>query len=400
MQLSKVPNKPVMSSTLKAGKSTRNPNGHPRPYLDGRRWKAPGYFLDSSGVRHKVIGTGPTQRHAVIARDRRIQEVSRDLSNSLMPSDSSMVGDFCHYWLNEVKIPSEALRIKTISNYQTAIDIWIKPFLNRTSVVDLTKAQISSLMVAIVQKGLSKSSQVQVKTVLKQALDLAIDLGARSDNPVIGTKMQKRAKQLPIYFTKEECAKILSSASRLGTSFKWELALYYGLRQGERLGLRWKDLQLDTLQPTMTIQNQLQRQTGNGLVLMPVKTSSSARVIPLLPSTLELARTHFQYQQLRARKSGSEVTPEDFVFTSKVGGPVDCANDRKEWQQLLLLAKVPYRRGHAARHTAATMIGDLNQASKLLGHSSIQVTADFYSHVPQVAMAKALQGVKDEVESL
>jgi integrase len=192
----------------------------------------------------------------------------------------------------------------------------------------------------------------------------------------------------------------MTIAARHGTTAKWEMALLYGLRQGERLGLRWKDFTLDTAEPFMTVQNQLQRQTGKGLVLLPVKTSHSARQIPLLDSTVEALRTLLQVENLRAATAGRIVSEEDFVFTSAVGGPIDCANDRKEWMALLNEAKVTYRKGHAARHTAATLIGDLNQASKLLGHSSIQVTADFYAGVPQASMRKALQGMKDDVENL
>lgn len=346
------------------------------------------------------MGSGPTQRHAIQAKDRRLKEVEKSLGLALIPAGKLQIPDYCSHWLEEIKIPTVALRHKTRNNYVSAIDSWIKPYLKNVTIVDLSRKDVIYLVSLIAQKGFSRSTQVQVRTVLKQVCDYAIEIGVRTDNPAAGVQLKKKVKQLPPHFTKEEVQSIFKIAARYGTTAKWEFALIYGLRQGERLGLRWKDLTLDTAEPYMTIENQLQRQTGKGLVLLPVKTAHSARQIPLLDSTVGELRTHFQAEKIRAASAGRELSEQDFVFTSAVGGPIDCANDRKEWIALLLAANVPYRKGHAARHTAATLIGDLNQASKLLGHSSIQVTADFYAAVPQAAMRKALQGMKDDVENL
>lgn len=346
------------------------------------------------------MGTGPTQHYALQSKDRRLQEVEKSLGLALIPAGKLKLADYCSHWLDEIKMPTSALRHKTHANYVAAIHVWVRPFLKEVTIVDLTRKDVIYLLSLIAQKGFSRSTQVQVRTVLKQVCDYAIEIGIRSDNPATGAKMQKKVKQLPPHFTKEEVLSIFKIAARFGTTAKWEIALIYGLRQGERLGLRWKDLTLDTAEPYMTVENQIQRQTGKGLVLLPVKTSHSARQIPLLDSTVEALRTHFQAEKIRAASASRELAETDYVFTSAVGGPIDCANDRKEWQALLKAANVPYRKGHAARHTAATLIGDLNQASKLLGHSSIQVTADFYAAVPQAAMRKALQGMKDEVENV
>ena len=92
---------------------------------------------------------------------------------------------------------------------------------------------------------------------------------------------------------------------------------------------------------------------------------------------------------------GNSWNPEEYVFTTPLGTPLDPANDRKAWMKLLQDSGVPKKPLHTARHTAATHASDINVASKMLGHSSIRVTADFYAATPLGAMrasAELLEG--------
>jgi integrase len=81
-----------------------------------------------------------------------------------------------------------------------------------------------------------------------------------------------------------------------------------------------------------------------------------------------------------------------------MGTPIDPSNDRKSWVQLLADSGVEYKRLHAARHTAATHAANLNVASKMLGHSSIRVTADFYAAAPAKAMRESLEQFENSLK--
>ncbi len=92
---------------------------------------------------------------------------------------------------------------------------------------------------------------------------------------------------------------------------------------------------------------------------------------------------------------GASWNAEGYVFATPGGTPIDPANDRKAWLRLLKDAGVGLKPLHTARHTAATYASDINVASKMLGHSSIRVTADFYAATPLANMrasAEALEG--------
>jgi integrase len=94
---------------------------------------------------------------------------------------------------------------------------------------------------------------------------------------------------------------------------------------------------------------------------------------------------------------GDSWNPEGYVFVTPVGTPIDPANDRKAWFRLLADSGVPLKRLHTARHTAGTHATDINVASKLLGHSSIRVTADFYAASPAAVMRASAQALEDKV---
>ena len=91
------------------------------PYFDkaAGRWKAPGCFVDSNGNKHNVMGSGPTQRHATQAKDRRLLEVEKSLGLALIPAGKLQIADYCAHWLEEIKIPTGALTclVKTLFTY-------------------------------------------------------------------------------------------------------------------------------------------------------------------------------------------------------------------------------------------------------------------------------------------
>jgi integrase len=373
-------------------KRFRSKNGQPRTYFDNNtgRYVAPGVVHLPNGERKLVRGSGVRKSIAEAKRDRLVKKYESLIE--INSRDLSFVGDYCQHWLDNVK-PSTDLRRRTRVGYQNAINKWIRPYLGCTRIGDLTREDIQQLYAQMGKSNKSRSSMNQVRAVLSQALDEAMVSGHIKSNLVKFVKLPKKKRPNPMYLTTEEVLAIKKKAIEKGQWLRWALALIYGMRQGECLGLRWDDVSFDN--STLRIRNSLGRVPRAGLVLEDLKTSSSIRDLPISIELVELFKQHKRKQNELKLMYGTNWNEHKFVFTTCSGKPIDTANDRKAWDRLLLDSGVKRTKLHAARHTAATMMltkgVDLLIISKILGHSNIQTTAEFYAHVQNHSKLEAIE---------
>jgi integrase len=377
MQTSKKPNKPVTYSNRRS----RNPKGQPRPYRDGNRWKAPGYILDNQGNRYSVIGTGSTQIAAQQQLEKNKKKKLASLSISQTPASLICVSAYLRDWLERKKVTS-ALAYKTAQGYESALNCWILPEIGHLRIQDVQRNHIEKIFHNVAHHNLSRSMQVQIKSVLEPAFRDAVDDGYLTQSPYSKIKLLPPKKSVPAFHDVQAVKAIIKASDLSKFPVRWHLAILYGLRQGEALGLRWTDVNLDADTPHIHVQMQLQRQTGRGLVLTSPKSFKSNRRIPLLPKTVEDLKNLRAAFNLSRRLNGPDWNPDLFLFTAPTGSPIDPANDRKMWIRLMADAEVMYLPLKSARATSATHLNNVNAAHSLLGHTNIGVTARFYAAVP------------------
>jgi integrase len=164
----------------------------------------------------------------------------------------------------------------------------------------------------------------------------------------------------------------------------WSLALHTGLRQGELLGLRWQDVDLD--RGTLTVLQTIQVIDGKIETGVP-KSKGSRRTVTIEPPALDALKA-WRTRQIEERlKAGPAWTDNGLVFTSQIGTPLFARNVSRRWHQLLDAAKIERRGMHATRHTTATLLMAAGEHPKvvqeLLGHATIALTLDTYSHVTE-----------------
>ena len=156
-----------------------------------------------------------------------------------------------------------------------------------------------------------------------------------------------------------------------------------GMRRGEALGLQWSDIDLEA--GRLSIQRSLVPAAGEVIVSEP-KTAKGRRSIALDPGTVDILRRQARRQLDDQVAAGEAYSASDeYVFTDELGGPLDPDRVSKCFNTAVRKAMLPRIRLHDLRHTHATLALQAGVHPKVvqerLGHSTIAITLDIYSHV-------------------
>jgi len=187
------------------------------------------------------------------------------------------------------------------------------------------------------------------------------------------------------YLNVEEVKKLLQVAEENNDR---NYALFYiaivtGMRQGELLGLKWKNVDLE--KGVISVKNNLKRLPGGGLVLDKPKTESSIRSIRIGNRTVEVLKNQIERIKVEKGKASVVWQDRDFVFPSTIGTVMDPSSLVKKFKQSLKRAGLSDIRFHDLRHTAASLMlnngVDILVASRRLGHAKPSITLDVYGHL-------------------
>jgi len=172
------------------------------------------------------------------------------------------------------------------------------------------------------------------------------------------------------------------------------LALFTGMRRSELLGLRWSDVDLLLCQISVT--RAMHRLRNGDIVFRPPKTAKGRRIVSLSPSAALVLREHWETQETIRLMQGLHLEDNDLVFSKEDGSPLVPNAITSAWLRLAKRAGLEGIRLHDARHTHASLMLKQGVHPKIvqerLGHSTIAITLDTYSHVtPGLQEAAALR---------
>jgi integrase len=181
-----------------------------------------------------------------------------------------------------------------------------------------------------------------------------------------------------------EARTFLDTAREAGDRFEalYVLAITTGLRRGELLGLRWDDTDLD--RGTLRVGRALVREGGRH-VLGETKTRRGRRRVNLTPRTVAALKTHRKRQLEQRVRLASLYEDHGLIFSSESGTPLNPENlVKRSFKPLLKKAGLSEIRFHDLRHTCATLLLGRGvhpkMVQELLGHATIAMTLDTYSH--------------------
>jgi integrase len=281
----------------------------------------------------------------------------------------------------------------TLENYAYITRLHIIPELGSVRLRALKSHDVRRHYREKLDAGLSPRTVQIIHTVLRKALQLAVrdDVLPRNICDAVTAPRQTKREMQPL--TPEQAKRLLENVREDRLRALYVLAITAGLREGELLGLRWEDVNLEG--GLLQVRQQLTR-TRDGLSFTAPKRGK-ARVVRLTDKAIAALEAHWVAQN---EEPGSLWEETNLVFTSTIGTPVDVGNlTYRSFRPLLKRTNLPRIRFHDLRHTCATLLLSKGTHPKIvqemLGHANISMTMDTYSHVLPDMQEKAVSAMDD-----
>ena len=205
------------------------------------------------------------------------------------------------------------------------------------------------------------------------------------------------ATTVPLW-TADQLREFLTATADDRLAALWVTIGSTGMRRGEALALRWSDLDLTRGEASIV---RTLSWVANGPTFTTPKTKKSVRVVPLRPEAVAALREHHKRQAAERLAAGPAWVDHGLVFPFEDGSPIRPGFVTKTFVRAVRDAALPPLSPHGLRHTYATVAlaqGVVTaQVSKDLGHSSIALTADLYSHATEAGSRDASDSVGDAI---
>jgi integrase len=353
------------------------------PRKDGR-YVGAFYALTTAGTRKRVYVYGRTREEA---HGRLVEEQAKAGRGIPVPDRSWRLGPYLDYWLENVIKPTR--RPATYALYKTNIRLHLVPGLGKHQLKRLSVPVVQSFLNGKIREGQSVRNVQILRQILSAALSRALreELILRNVARLVELPMWEPAEVIP--WTPTEALAFLQAAASDPLYPAFVLLLLYGMRRGEVLGLRWVDVDDETLR----VRQQVQRIQGQ-LQFGPVKTRAGCRDLPLLGLAKDALTTRRTAQGIDHARLGSAWTDTGLVFTTKTGRPIEPRNLVRSFTRLCEDNGIRRIRVHALRHTTASLLKKLGvpprDAQVILGHAHVTTTQQIYTHVDEAAQRDAL----------
>lgn len=337
---------------------------------------------------HRYCVYGKTRAEA----SNKLEELKKRFDEGIqIRPDNYSLQEWMQNWLNncaKLKLASN-----TWLNYEMNIRVHILPELGHIKIQKLTPTHVQEFIRKKLDSGLSQRSVQIMRNILHSALQQAIAELILSKNVVDNVTVVVKIKKEMRIMNAEQLKALLSEAQ--GHKFYPLLLLLAtsALRRSEAIGLQWNDINWHD--NSAKIQRGIVKVGTYGYAISETKTATSRRLIPLHPLVIEELKIHRKHQIeemgnvefIFSRPDGQPIFPETvYDFIKRIGRKLDMG-----WITV-----------HCIRHSVATLLLKENPkvASEFLGHSSINVTMDIYSHVSPGMKQQALNSVSNQLFGL
>jgi len=357
------------------------PTGRPTVRQQRDKWVVRVDGIDTTTGKHRPrqLGTYASRRSAQAA-------ATSFAASGEVGADWGTVGHLVDQW---------AAGRLDVSNKTRLMYEWaaghIREGLGAIRVDDLERDDVARWLDGLAAGGQFARRSIQIfRMVLRAALADAVDAGQLRRSPAARVGMPRNVarasrSEKTDTWSEVEVRQFLIATSDHRWSAPLRLAVSYGLRRSELLGLRWSavDLKKDTVRiERALIEVHGRPEWSEG------KNARSRRTIPIGASMAKVLSAHRRFQREEQLAAGPAWNENDLVVATRHGNPVSPGNFDQTLDRLVAAAGVPRLTSHGLRHTAATHmvrhaadIGEIRAAADLLGHSP-DMLMKVYAHAP------------------
>lgn len=338
---------------------------------------------------------------------RALEEFRREIEHGLkLDADKATFGEYARQWL-EAREASGRFAPSTIQR-NGEILAYLLHHIESVQLGQIDSTTVRNLYVALANEGAGQSTVVKASVLLKQILRQAVNDDIILRNPCErveapkqpkskrGTALDRKGVSRLVQALKEEESKEYPLANLPQQKHTTDmahvtvarLALGAGLRRGEILGLSWRDVNMEASE--IRVCHTLCKATGE---LKDPKTANSNRVVAI---DAHLMNDLLRWKATQARYLLSLGIPQNGdtpVITNEAGGRMDGDNLNRWWRKFCKAHGFEGIRIHDLRHTHATMLVssglNIKAVSSRIGHASVGITLDLYSHAQREDDEKA-----------
>lgn len=340
---------------------------------------------------------------------------SESMAGTYVEPSRVTLGDYLREW---VAAGCGGVRGSTLAGYRVCVNRHIVPRIGTVPLQAVTRTAVQALYVELAKSGntrgggLAPKSVHNVQVCLHAALEEAVRNRLLKSNPSNAAHRKPRSRPEMKTWSAEELWRFLEALRGDADFATYWVAAQTGMRRGEVLGLRWRDVELSI--GLLNVRQQWSRQDGK-LQFGPPKTEHGLRTVELDEDTVAVLAEHRQAQEFQRRSWGEAYRSDlDLVFPRAEGSPQDPDRIAKRFGRVVRRfqregLQIREVRFHDLRHTHATLLleegFDARYVSERLGHDSVRTTLDLYGHVTSkrrqnaaVRIAGILRGQRDRCE--
>lgn len=319
-----------------------------------------------------------------------LRQLLRDKDLGLLADAGNITLDeYLDKWLETSVKPH--LRGKTYRNYKGSLERYFRKPLGAKRLSKITTMDIQSVYADMLGRKLKSATVLYAHAVIREALEQAVKWKMIAINPALNVDLPKRSTPEMNAMTLGEVARFRAVAKHSRWYTFFELMLGAGLRPSEALGLTWRNV--DLANSTLAVVQTLAKRNNNDWEFEDTKTQKGRRSVTLPASIVTLLSDHMTAQKVLGLPN-----PHNFLFCNVDGLPIsENTLSQDVFKPLLKKAGLSEKfRLYDLRHTHATLLLQAGVHPKVvserLGHSTIAITLDTYSHVlPNMQQEAALK---------
>lgn len=301
----------------------------------------------------------------------------KDDGVQVVPSRQSL-GAWTEEWLETW---CSGISARTKSDYERLLHRYLPPTLRARHLPHISASEVQALVNDLAARGLSPRTIRMAHGALRTCLNRAVRLGRISRNVSTLVELPRNTHKERPYLNPQQAASFLCECASQEWGALFAILLLTGLRPGEAFGLQWKDLDGNMLR----VRRALVQGSDREPILSSTKTGRS-RIVPLGEIAMKTLRDHRKRQLERRILLGASYRDCDLVFANPLGRFADSHNViSRHFKPLLARLNLPSIRLYDLRHTHATLLladgAHPKVVQERLGHASITLTLDTYSHV-------------------